>query len=287
MVFTAPAGGASGTFAGSGTNTVSVVTNGSGVATSTTFTANAIVGSYSVVVTSAGLTTATAAEANVAAAASQVVTSGGANQSGTVGTNLGTLLSTTVEDMHGNAVLIAGTTVTFTAPGSGASGTFANGLHATTSTTDSNGVATATIFTLNTTAGSYAVIASSAGLSSSSLNETNNPKAATAPVPVPVPQGYDLVAADGGVFNFGGALYFGSEGGKTLAQPIVGMANTPDRNGYWLVASDGGIFTFGDARFYGSMGGKTLTQPIVGMAVATDGRRLLAGGVGRGDLHLR
>ena len=109
VVFTAPAGGASGTFAGSGTNTVSVVTNGSGVATSTTFTANAIVGSYSVVVTSAGLTTATSAEANVAAAASQVVTSGGANQSGTVGTNLGTLLSTTVEDMHGNAVLVAGT----------------------------------------------------------------------------------------------------------------------------------------------------------------------------------
>ena len=70
--------------------------------------------------------------------------SGGGNHGGTVGANLGTLLSTTVEDVHGNAVLVAGTTLTLTAAGSGASGIFANGPHATMSTTDSNGAATTT-----------------------------------------------------------------------------------------------------------------------------------------------
>jgi hypothetical protein len=84
--------------------------------------------------------------------------------------------------------------------------------------------------------------------------------------------GYWEVARDGGVFNFGIAPFVGSMGGKTLNQPIVGMASTTDGQGYWLVASDGGIFSFGDAKFFGSMGGKTLNQPIVGMASTTDGQ---------------
>ena len=69
--------------------------------------------------------------------------------------------------------------------------------------------------------------------------------------------GYRLAAADGGVFSFC-APFYGSMGGHTLNQPIVGMAATPDGKGYWLVAADGGIFTFGDAGFYGSTG--TCTQ---------------------------
>ncbi len=73
-----------------------------------------------------------------------------------------------------------------------------------------------------------------------------------------------MVASDGGVFSFGDAAFYGSEGGKTLNQPIVGAIATPDGKGYWLVASDGGVFSFGDAAFYGSEGGKTLNQPIVG-----------------------
>jgi hypothetical protein len=37
-------------------------------------------------------------------------------------------------------------------------------------------------------------------------------------------QGYWLVAADGGIFNFGDAGYFGSTGNLHLSQPIVGTA---------------------------------------------------------------
>ena len=91
----------------------------------------------------------------------------------------------------------------------------------------------------------------------------------SAPVARP---GYDEVASDGGIFNFGGAGFFGSLGSLTLNKPIVGMAATPDGGGYWLVASDGGIFAKGDAGFFGSLGSLTLNKPIVGMAATPDGQ---------------
>ena len=73
--------------------------------------------------------------------------------------------------------------------------------------------------------------------------------------------GYWEVASDGGIFTFGDAAFYGSEGGRPLNAPIVGLAATPDGGGYWEVASDGGIFAFGDATFYGSEGGQPLNAP--------------------------
>jgi hypothetical protein len=66
-------------------------------------------------------------------------------------------------------------------------------------------------------------------------------------------KGYWEVAADGGIFAFGDASYFGSMGGTHLNAPIVGLAATPDGNGYWEVAADGGIFALGDASYFGSV----------------------------------
>jgi hypothetical protein len=86
------------------------------------------------------------------------------------------------------------------------------------------------------------------------------------------PPGYWLVAADGGIFNFGYAKYYGSMGGMHLNQPVVGMAATPTLKGYWEVAADGGIFAFGNAGYFGSMGGRHLNKPVVGMATTPDGR---------------
>jgi GH25 family lysozyme M1 (1,4-beta-N-acetylmuramidase) len=85
-------------------------------------------------------------------------------------------------------------------------------------------------------------------------------------------KGYWIVAADGGVFSYGSAVFHGSMGGQTLNAPVVGGAVTPDGNGYWLVGSDGGIFAFGSAGFYGSTGSLKLNAPVVGMAAAPDGK---------------
>ncbi|MGC8463314.1 MAG: hypothetical protein ACP5P9_06560, partial [Acidimicrobiales bacterium] len=73
------------------------------------------------------------------------------------------------------------------------------------------------------------------------------------PLPQLASKGYREVAADGGIFAFGDAAFYGSMGGHPLNAPIVGITATPDGGGYWEVAADGGIFAFGDAAFYGSM----------------------------------
>ena len=85
------------------------------------------------------------------------------------------------------------------------------------------------------------------------------------------PQTFSLVAADGGVFSFGNAAFYGSMGGAFNA-PVVGITATPDGKGYWLVAADGGVFSFGDAVFAGSMGGSHLNGPVVGIAANPDGK---------------
>ena len=88
-------------------------------------------------------------------------------------------------------------------------------------------------------------------------------------------QGYYIFAADGGVFAFGNAQFYGSIPGLvpkvTLNAPIVGGAVTNSERGYWLVAEDGGVFTFGDAQFDGSMGGQKMNSPVVGIEADPDG----------------
>ncbi len=89
--------------------------------------------------------------------------------------------------------------------------------------------------------------------------------------------GYWLVSADGGVYSFGNAGFFGAADTVPLAKPIVGISGTPDSKGYWLVAADGGVFTYGDAGFYGSCptagsGCTKLMAPVVALAPTSDGK---------------
>jgi hypothetical protein len=42
----------------------------------------------------------------------------------------------------------------------------------------------------------------------------------------PTGAGYWLVAADGGIFSYGNAPFYGSTGGLALNKPIVGMASS-------------------------------------------------------------
>jgi hypothetical protein len=39
--------------------------------------------------------------------------------------------------------------------------------------------------------------------------------------------GYWLVASDGGIFSFGDAAFYGSQGGTRLSQPVVGIGYQP------------------------------------------------------------
>jgi hypothetical protein len=55
VTFTAPASGASGIFASTGTRTTTVITDANGIATTSTFTANAILGSYTIVASVSGV----------------------------------------------------------------------------------------------------------------------------------------------------------------------------------------------------------------------------------------
>src|SRR5207302_6189340 len=93
-------------------------------------------------------------------AASSITATAGTPQSAQVGTAFGTALQATVKDSFGNGV--SGATVTFAAPGSGASGTFGS---SPVVTTNGSGVATAPAFTANaTTGGPYTVTATGLGL---------------------------------------------------------------------------------------------------------------------------
>ncbi len=97
----------------------------------------------------------------VAGSPASITATAGTPQSATVNTAFATQLQATVKDAFNNPV--NGATVTFAAPSTGASGTFAGGV--ATATTNASGVATAAVFTANTTAGAYTVTASVSGVS--------------------------------------------------------------------------------------------------------------------------
>ncbi|HEY5010130.1 MAG TPA: hypothetical protein VIH73_03175, partial [Acidimicrobiales bacterium] len=175
VTFTAPASGASGTFA-NGTATTTAATNASGIATASTFTANATIGGPYTVSASTGSATPASFSLTNTSAAATIAIAGGSSQSATVATNYTTKLSVLVTNVLRNPV--SGTTVTFTAPATGASGTFANGTATTTAVTNTSGVATATTFTANTVAGGFNVQATSGSATPATFSLTNNPGAA-------------------------------------------------------------------------------------------------------------
>jgi hypothetical protein len=160
VTFTAPATGASGTFA-NGTNSETDPTNTSGIAISTTFTANGTLGTDTVTATVAGVTAATSFSlTNASGPAASIAATSGSLQQATVNTPFGAPLVATVVDSNQNPV--TGAVVTFAAPATGASGTFANG--ANTATSNASGVATSATFTANATVGSYTVTATVPGV---------------------------------------------------------------------------------------------------------------------------
>lgn len=107
--------------------------------------------------------------------AASIAVDSGSGQSTTVNTTFANPLVVIVTDSGG--VALQGAEVTFTAPGSGASGTFGS---SATVMTNSAGLAMAPTFTANTIAGSYAVTATTPGVvPTASFSLTNTAGAAT------------------------------------------------------------------------------------------------------------
>jgi hypothetical protein len=99
-----------------------------------------------------------------------VTATAGSGQSAPVNTTYATALQATVKDGSGNPM--NGLTVTFTAPGSGATGLFGASA-TTTAVTGANGVATASAFKANGVTGGFTVTASAPGATSASFSLTN------------------------------------------------------------------------------------------------------------------
>jgi hypothetical protein len=176
VTFAAPATGASGTFASNSMAIETDTTNASGIATSSAFSANAMAGSYVVTATVSGVATAANFNlTNITGTLTFITATSGTPQSATVNQAFAAPLVATVVD--GNSNPVVGAPVTFTAPATGASGTFASNSTATeTDITDAGGVATSSAFTAHGAVGSYTVTAVvTNGEEPANFNLTNNP----------------------------------------------------------------------------------------------------------------
>jgi hypothetical protein len=207
VTFTASASGASGTFA-NGTATETDSTGSNGIATSSTFTANSVAGGpYNVMATVPGVTSS-ASFVLVNTAVDTMSATGGTPQTTAVNTTFENNLQVTVMN-GGNGA--QGVTVTFTAPSSGASGSFEGGV--TTAVTGQNGVATAPAFTANGTPGTYTVTASIPGVTANfTLTNVTTSSALAAGNYVFSLSGTNLASSTGSPYSVAGVFTVNSMG---------------------------------------------------------------------------
>ena len=186
-------------------------------------TANYVAGAFSVVATSAStasnasapsvvfnLTTTTLVPASIAVGLAS-------SQAAPLDSAFALALSATVDDSSGNPV--PGVQVSFRAPASGASGTFAGTAASdVTVVTDTAGVAIAPAFYANSTVGGYVVTASVTGLSQevafALVNEATTIESVTAVTPSGVAEGATDVAVtvSGSGFASGAVVIFNDTG---------------------------------------------------------------------------
>jgi hypothetical protein len=153
---------------------VTFTPTGSGNFTGTvTFTDNALGGTASTQIINLTGT------GNVTSPPAKIVANAGNNQTIYPYTAFPVNLQALVTDVNGFGVY--GVTVVFTAPTTGATGTFANGTNTVTVTTVAGGYANATVFTAGATRGTFSVTATAAGVTTpATFTET----IAGSPVPV-------------------------------------------------------------------------------------------------------
>jgi hypothetical protein len=166
VTFVVPAAGPTGTFGALAT----VLSDGLGIATAPTLTANHIQGTFTVTATAEGVASPATFTLTNTAAPSSIKVGPGSSQRAIVNTMYKVPLQARVTDTHGKPV--AGISVVFELP-NGPSGTFAGSAAAVT---NANGIATASALIANTQAGTFSVNAWVAGVSTpASFTLTNIP----------------------------------------------------------------------------------------------------------------
>jgi protocatechuate 3,4-dioxygenase beta subunit len=171
--FNAPASGASGIFASSGTHRVTLGTDATGVATAPIFTANDTAGSYSVQADSAygsvqlHLTnTATGVPATIAAT--------GREQSATVNSQYSQPLRAQVMDANGRPVQGVSVSFALATGATGAGASFPGGAAQAEATTNASGQAISPPFVANATRGRFTATASIADIAAVATFRLNN-----------------------------------------------------------------------------------------------------------------
>src|SRR5579872_1210660 len=236
VTFTAPSSGPSGTFR-NGTTTETDTTGAGGVAISSILAANTRPGAYAVTAVAAGdptpihfsLTNTTVSAPNVTAA-------GGTGQSTVTGTAFGAPLSVVVMS---NGSPAGGISVIFTAPASGASGTFTNGTAIETETTGSNGVAVSSAFTANKTQGTYAVTATAAGDPIPAQFDLTNTSASATSYSFYL-SGLDAICGSGNYYALAGSVTIDGSGNV-----VAGEQDYNDGNGCMSTEPAGDTITGG------------------------------------------
>jgi protocatechuate 3,4-dioxygenase beta subunit len=176
--FVAPGGGASGIFASSGSNRVTVGTNAEGIAVAPAFVANHTAGSYGVYAESDYGTVRLDLTNTASGLPASIAANSATSQEATVNSQYAQQLQARVLDANGNPV--QGATVSFsvvTGP-TGAGAGFLGGGQAT-ATTDSNGVATSPPLLANAVPGRFTAAASTEGVSGVAIFNLDNHASAT------------------------------------------------------------------------------------------------------------
>ena len=154
---------------------------------------------------------------------STITATAGTPQSTTINTAFATALQATVRDASSNPV--SGVTVTFTAPGSGASANFSGSLTAT-ATTNSSGAATAPTLTANGTTGNYTVAASVSG--------------------IPTPANFNLSNTTANTLQLSSATYSVTENGGSVTITVTRTGGSAGAVGVTLATSPGTATAGGD-----------------------------------------
>jgi OOP family OmpA-OmpF porin len=189
--------------------------------------AGTVAGGYSVTASISSGASTTFPLTNATGAASMLTVTGGSGQTTNVSTPFSTPLTVKVMDAYGNPR--AGATITFSAPGTGASAV----LSPSSATTSASGTASVTA-TANTSAGSYNVTASTSGTTSVMFALTNQLLLALSPsTPTVAPRASLTFTATGGsgngyVFSLTSAPSGGSIDATTGAYHAGATPNTVD-----------------------------------------------------------